>query len=229
MNSRGYYGIGIENVKRECNIGTLWRSAYSFGASFIFTIGRRYKPQSSDTTKTWKHIPCYEYLTTDDLPVPMECLIIGIEIGEGYHNIINYVHQERCIYILGAEDSGLSSKTRSKCHDIVYIPSGICLNVSVAGSIVMYDRVAKYSRKHSDWNKLLQTIEEGTISTGIKDLAHEHDHYLYGTPREYLVDYGKVANTEDMKQKARKLTRQGKIIEATRLFNEAWDIEHCGR
>jgi len=31
-----------------------------------------------------------------------------------------------------------------------------------------------------DWNRLTQIIEECTIDTGIKDLAQEHDHYLYG-------------------------------------------------
>jgi tRNA (guanosine-2'-O-)-methyltransferase len=43
---RGYYGIGIENVKTAENVGTLWRSAYILGASFIFTIGKRYKKQA---------------------------------------------------------------------------------------------------------------------------------------------------------------------------------------
>ena len=39
---RGYFGIGIENIKTEANIGTLMRSSYAMGASFVFTIGRRY-------------------------------------------------------------------------------------------------------------------------------------------------------------------------------------------
>ena len=38
-----FYGIGIVNTKTEANIGTLWRSAHAFGASFIFTVGRRYR------------------------------------------------------------------------------------------------------------------------------------------------------------------------------------------
>ena len=35
-----------------------------------------------------------------------------------------------------------------------------------------------------DWNRLTQIIKECTIDTGIKDLAQEHDHYLYGTPNK---------------------------------------------
>ena len=46
---RGFFGVGIENTKTHQNIGTLWRSASIMGASFMFTIGKRYKKQASDT------------------------------------------------------------------------------------------------------------------------------------------------------------------------------------
>jgi hypothetical protein len=31
---------------------------------------------------------------------------------------------------------------------------------------------------------LLQLIERCQVDTGITDLAHQHDHYLYGTPKK---------------------------------------------
>lgn len=33
------------------------------------------------------------------------------------------------------------------------------------------------------WDALLSNIEEKTVNTGIGDLADQHDHYLYGTPK----------------------------------------------
>ena len=57
----GYYVIGIYHTKTECNVGTLYRSAYQLGAAFVFTIGRRYKKQASDTYNTTLHIPLYHY------------------------------------------------------------------------------------------------------------------------------------------------------------------------
>ena len=33
------------------------------------------------------------------------------------------------------------------------------------------------------WQHLMDTIKRNRISTGIGDLAHQHDHYLYGTPK----------------------------------------------
>jgi hypothetical protein len=36
----------------------------------------------------------------------------------------------------------------------------------------------------ASWDRLLQTIEDCKVSTGIGDLAHQHDHYLHGTPKK---------------------------------------------
>ena len=55
----GFFGIGIFRGKTEANHGTLWRSAYQFGASFIFTIGARFdkkKTRATDTVKAWTKI-----------------------------------------------------------------------------------------------------------------------------------------------------------------------------
>ncbi len=142
---RGYFGIGIENSKKDTNIGTLWRSAYSLGASFIFTIGRKYKHQCSDTCSAWKHIPLYSYKDFDEFyaSIPTDCKLVGIEIDTYSKDIKTYNHFERCIYLLGVEDFGLSKKAQCDCVDVICLPGKYCLNVSVAGSIVMYDRINK--------------------------------------------------------------------------------------
>jgi len=33
------------------------------------------------------------------------------------------------------------------------------------------------------WESMMQLIEECQVHTGIGDLAHQHDHYLYGKPK----------------------------------------------
>jgi len=141
--SRGHFGIGIENIKSEVNLGTLWRSAFAMGANYTFTTGRRYIPQCSDTSKAWRHIPHYNYTNVNDVIIPYDSILVGIEIDDDAISIYDFEHPERAIYLLGAEDSGLSKAAKERCHSIIYIPSRICLNVSVAGSIVMYDRLVK--------------------------------------------------------------------------------------
>lgn len=142
----GYFGIGIYHPKHEVNIGTLFRSAYSFGASFVFTVGRRYKKQSSDVCNVRNIIPFFEYTTTNDLIVnlPHACKLVGVELSDDAQCLSTYEHPYNCCYLLGAEDHGIPSKVLNKCHEIIRVPNAIkCLNVSVAGSIVMYDRSIK--------------------------------------------------------------------------------------
>ena len=145
---RGYFEIGIYHTKAEVNVGTLWRSAYQLGANGIYTIGRRYKKQASDTPKVHRHIPLRNYEQFDEFikHLPKEALLIGIEIGG--IPLSGYCHPERAIYILGAEDYGLPELVLSKCKQVISIESVRLpsFNVAVAGSLVMYDRFIKASR-----------------------------------------------------------------------------------
>ena len=145
MNKRGYFGIGIFHGKTETNIGTLWRSAAILGADFIFTIGRRYKQQCSDTMKAPRHIPLYNYKDYDDFfaHVPYDCPVVAVELSDNSIPLKKYVHPERCIYLLGAEDYGLPKNILNRCRETVQLIGDYCMNVATAGSIVMYDRAAK--------------------------------------------------------------------------------------
>ncbi len=143
--SRGYFGIGIENSKTGINYGTLHRTAAILGASFIFTIGRRFKRQASDTTKSWKHIPTFSYKGFDHFykNLPHDCMLVGVEMMPEARYIEKFVHPVRACYLLGAEDHGLTNKAIAKCHAFVRLKGDISMNVSVAGSIVLYDRITK--------------------------------------------------------------------------------------
>jgi tRNA G18 (ribose-2'-O)-methylase SpoU len=154
---RGFFGIGIEAGKTPENVGGLWRSAHAFGASFIFTVGHRYPQhaQATDTTKAWKSIPLIEYRDCDALlyAKPRDCELVGVDCGyDDWSPVMlpKYAHPERAIYVLGAEDRGLSSDMLECVTRLIEIPGDYCLNVATAGSVVMYDRAAKSSlTKHS--------------------------------------------------------------------------------
>ncbi|NMP30457.1 RNA methyltransferase [Thalassotalea sp. M1531] len=141
----GFFGIGILNNVDEINIGTLWRSAYILGASFIFTVDKKYKKQTTDVTNAWQKIPLYHYDSIDDLikNLPYDTPLIGVELSEQASELSKYKHPHRCVYLLGNEQSGLPQQVLAKCHQLVKLPGDYSLNVSVAGSIVMYDRVSK--------------------------------------------------------------------------------------
>lgn len=139
------FGIGIENPKYGVNVGTLWRSAVGFGASFVFTIGRRYKRQASDTVNTPSRIPVFYFSTLERYreSAAFDWIPIAVELAEGAGSLVTFVHPEKCVYILGPEDSSISKAAQRMCKYTVRIPSCGCLNLAVAGSIIMYDRIAK--------------------------------------------------------------------------------------
>lgn len=145
MSKRGYFGIGIFHGKTEENIGTLWRSASILGADFIFTIGKRYRKQSSDTMRTPRHIPLFNYSDYDDFfkHLPYDCPVIAVELAENSVSLENFTHPERCIYLLGTEDHGIPPEILNRCRDTVQLLGNYCMNVATAGSIVMYDRALK--------------------------------------------------------------------------------------
>lgn len=145
MNTQGYFGVGIYHGKTQVNIGTLWRSAHAMGANFLFTIGRRYQEQASDTTKARRHVPLFEYRTFDEFyeNLPYDCRLVAVELDERSTPLPQFHHPERAVYLLGAEDHGLPPAILNRCHCAVVIPGEYCLNVAVAGSIVLYDRLAK--------------------------------------------------------------------------------------
>lgn len=152
---RGYFGIGIQNGKFIENLGSLWRSADLLGAKFIFTIGKRYKKQASDTAKSFKNIPLYSYETFGDFykSLPYAARLIGVELSEHSQPLNTFVHPSNCVYMLGAEDHGLTNEAIEKCHYIIQLPGRFSMNVAVAGSIVMYDRLNKECQRKVNINR----------------------------------------------------------------------------
>lgn len=141
----GYCAIGVYRGKTEHNMGTLWRSAYILGASYIFTIDKKYKKQSSDVLKAWARIPLFHYSDFDEFlkNIPYDCRLVGVELTENASFLHEFTHPKRAIYLLGAEDNGLPDFILEKCHYVIKLPGNSSLNVAVTGSIVLHDRASK--------------------------------------------------------------------------------------
>lgn len=145
---RGFFGIGILDAKHEANVGVLWRSAFVFGASFMATVGtKRYKTNKADTTQSHRHLPLFHFSDVVDLRqhLPKGCLLIGVELSNSASSLQEFSHPERALYLLGAEDHGIPPHILSLLDQVVKINTSknISLNVGVAGSIILYDRIAK--------------------------------------------------------------------------------------
>ncbi|MFK8037806.1 MAG: RNA methyltransferase [Crocinitomicaceae bacterium] len=145
QNEEAFFGIGVYQPKTSHNIGTLWRSAYILGASYIFIIGGKYNHQSSDTSKTWSKIPFFKYDSFDHFyeSMPHSTQLVGLEMGNNATPLVKFNHPPRASYLLGAEDNGLTTNITERCHHLAKLPGKSSLNVAVTGSIVIYDRISK--------------------------------------------------------------------------------------
>ncbi len=146
---RGYFGIGVEGISKEANVGNLVRSAHSFGASFFFTIAPVVDVEAmrvSDTADSFDHMPYYEYRDVKSLDLPQECTLVGVELTPDSIALPSFRHPTRAAYVLGPEMGSLSPEMTARCEHIIQIPMKFCVNVGVAGALVMYDRLISMGR-----------------------------------------------------------------------------------
>ncbi|HET6467236.1 MAG TPA: RNA methyltransferase [Geminicoccaceae bacterium] len=147
-NMRGYFAIGAEGISKPMNLGNLVRSAHAFGASFVFVIDaeRTLQRMASDTSAADTQLPVYHYPSVAALTLPKGCRLVGVEVVEDAVELPSFRHPLNAAYVFGAERGTLSAELQARCDHLVRIPTRFCLNVGVAGAIVMYDRLLSLGR-----------------------------------------------------------------------------------
>ena len=147
--ARGYFGIGAEGVSKSANMGALLRTGHAFGAAFCFSIGAGWDARAgrqSDTADTPLHVPFFRHRTPDELSLPRGCVLVGVELLEDAADLPSFRHPLRAAYVLGPERAGLSAPLLARCAHVVRIPTRFALNLSVAGALVLYDRLIQHGR-----------------------------------------------------------------------------------
>lgn len=146
---RGYFGIGAEGISKTVNLGNLARTANAFGASFVFLVdpdARLRDALATDTSGTSGQLPLYQYRSVEELTLPRGCELIGVELADGAVDLPSFRHPSRAAYVFGPERSSLSPAMQARCRHLVRIPTRFCINLAVAGAIVMYDRLLVHGR-----------------------------------------------------------------------------------
>lgn len=146
---RGFFSVGVEGMSKPGNAGNLIRTAHSFGASSFFAIAPVVdfgEVRSSDTSDAFEHLPFYQYESPAALDLPKGAQLVGIELVEALIPLPSFRHPTRAAYVLGPERGELSPEMQERCDFLVQIPMSFCVNVGVAGAIVMYDRMLSMGR-----------------------------------------------------------------------------------
>lgn len=146
---RGYFALGVEGISKPRNAGSLFRSAHAFGASFVFAVAPAVNIKdvySADTSETFKHVPYYEYPSVDEMQFPKDCRLVGVELTDDAIDLPSFRHPERAAYVLGPERGSLSPAMIERCEFCIKIPTSFCVNVGIAGAVVLYDRALSRGR-----------------------------------------------------------------------------------
>ena len=146
---RGYFGIGVEGISKPMNLGSLLRSAHAFGASFAFTIGAAFDAKAaaqSDTSAAVASLPFHAYGDLAGLHLPHGCRLVGVELMDDAVDLPSFTHPSQAAYVLGAERASLSRGLVERCDFVVKIPTKFCVNLAIAGALVMYDRMISLGR-----------------------------------------------------------------------------------
>ena len=146
---RGYFAIGVEGVTKSMNVGALMRTAHAFGASFVFTIAASYardEGRLADTSDAPGSMPFYEFADIGDFALPRECVLVGVELMDESIELPSFRHPHAAAYIMGPERGSLSPAVLARCAHVVRIPTRFSINLSLAGALVMYDRLISQGR-----------------------------------------------------------------------------------
>ena len=141
--------MGVEGISKGANLGNLVRSTHAFGGSFFFTVAPNVDEEEirvSDTAASNLHMPFYNYASIDKLMLPTGCELVGIEFLPDAVDLPSFHHPLRAAYVLGPEMGNLSPEMLKLCDYVIKIPMKFCVNVGVAGALVLYDRLVSQGR-----------------------------------------------------------------------------------
>ena len=174
---RGFFGIGMEGPSKPMNFGNLARSAYGFGAAFVFTVAavEAIGAPPSDTTGSTEHLPWYSYDSMATLALPDNARLVGVELTEAATDLPSFRHPTCAAYLLGPENGSLSPAALAACEHVIRIPTRFCLNVATAGAIVMYDRMISLGRFAE------RPVRVGGPTAALPEAVHGQRRYSAGT------------------------------------------------
>ena len=140
------------DISKEHNVGSLIRTAHATGVEEVFLIGdQQWNVEAAKTSELYTSISMLEGLEAFRRRLREgRWNLVVIEIDQRSSNLFEAEYPERPCFLLGAELGGVPETLLSEAALIVQIPQwGLVpsLNLAVAGSIVLYDYLAKLHRR----------------------------------------------------------------------------------
>ncbi len=144
--------VAAWNISKEHNVGSLVRTAHAAAVEEVLLVGERewnrYAARTAELYTEIVHLP--------DAAALLEHVrargwnLVAVELDPRAVNLFEAEYPPRPCFLLGAELGGVPAELLDAASLIVQIPQwGLVpsLNLAVAGSIVIYDHLAKLHRR----------------------------------------------------------------------------------
>jgi tRNA G18 (ribose-2'-O)-methylase SpoU len=146
------FAVAAWEITKEHNVGTLVRTAHAAAAEEVILLGDRdWNVEAAKTSELYTRIVQLP-ADADALRAHLEVSgwnLVAVELAEGSTGMFDAVYPPRPCFLLGAELRGLPAELLAEARLVVEIPQwGLvpCLNLAVAGSLVVYDHLGKLHR-----------------------------------------------------------------------------------
>lgn len=145
------FAVAVWEITKEHNLGSLVRTAHAAAAAEVLLVGGRdWDLRPACTAELYTPVVQLRDVAAFDSHVSSRRYsVVAVELHERAVSLFEADYPERPCFLLGAERGGLPEELVNRAHTIVQIPQwGLVpsLNVAVAGSIVVYDYLAKLHR-----------------------------------------------------------------------------------
>lgn len=141
--SRGHYGIAMLHPAHQENVAGVARATGVFDADYMATIGTEYEHHAASVGHG-KHLPIWYFPEFRDFKIslPKDTEIIAVDYDDTATKLSEFAHPERAVYLLGEEGPGFENyeEVIKRADRKVYIESEYCMNVAVAGNMILRDR-----------------------------------------------------------------------------------------
>ncbi|MDG4550224.1 MAG: RNA methyltransferase [Candidatus Contendobacter sp.] len=145
--TRGPLWLVVQSLQSNGNLGSLLRTSMAVGGCGLIVVGEEVDPFNPDLIRASMGSFFAQKIIATTMPkLKTQCRKHSLQIvgacPKALSTHFGFKFEHPSLIVLGNERSGLSPELRDLCTDFVYIPMAEnidSLNVSVAGSILMYE------------------------------------------------------------------------------------------
>ncbi len=140
--------IAAWNITKEHNVGSLVRTAHAAAAAEVVLVGEReWNVEAAQTSELYTTVTQLADLEAFRKHLESQRWnLVAVELDDRAVNLFDAEYPERPCFLLGAEIGGVPGELLDEAELVVQIPQwGLVpsLNLAIAGSIVLYDYLAK--------------------------------------------------------------------------------------